>query len=367
MDELAEKELTPEEEAKLEAKRLKLEKEKKELLASLASGDFSTQKSKVAAVLNLYPQSRNSDITLALKYWEMFQPDIYHETGILPKDLFKLERMHYIARARAKIQNEYGLFTADEKIKRHRKKTEEKMHEEVLKDVSPRKVVNVFADETGKNSDFIIVASVWVLTGRAVHTISQAIRSWKDQSVWKSREVHFAKFGRKDQEPLSDYLKIIIANREFLSFKVIAIEKSKTKRKVEEVVEKLHEHMLLKGADHEVSTNRIDLPREIDMTIDEEQSLDQFKLSEMQRRVVTDFERQYDGKLKLSGIQSVSSRTSPLVQLADLIAGAVNRKLNYKGDRNYKDEMAERVIHDLNLVLNTEGIPGLDVAAIFSV
>ena len=103
------------------------------------------------------------------------------------------------------------------------------------------------------------------------------------------------------------------------------------------------------------------------MTIDEEQSLDQFKLSEMQRRVVTDFDRQYGGKLKLSGIQAVSSKTSPLVQLADLIAGAVNRHINHKGERNYKDEMAERVIHDLDLVLNPEGVPGLDVAAIFSV
>ena len=96
-----ENELDAEEEVTIDPKKLeRIEKEKKELLASLAGGDFSTQKTKVAAILNLYPESRNSDITLALKYWETFQPGIYNKSGILPKYLFKLERLHYIVRAR---------------------------------------------------------------------------------------------------------------------------------------------------------------------------------------------------------------------------------------------------------------------------
>jgi hypothetical protein len=46
-----EKELSEEELVKLKAKQFRLEKEKKELLASLASGNFSTQRTKVAAIL----------------------------------------------------------------------------------------------------------------------------------------------------------------------------------------------------------------------------------------------------------------------------------------------------------------------------
>ncbi|GLR25661.1 hypothetical protein [Limnobacter litoralis] len=82
--------LSEEEQAEREAKLAKLEKERKELLASLAVGDFSTLKAKVAYILNLYPEARNSDITLSIKYWEIFQSDIYNKTGILPKDLFDL-------------------------------------------------------------------------------------------------------------------------------------------------------------------------------------------------------------------------------------------------------------------------------------
>jgi flagellar biosynthesis/type III secretory pathway chaperone len=173
----ADQDLEPEAEEKvLDPKKLaRIEKEKKELLAALAGGNFSTQRTKVAAILNLFPDSRNSDIALALKYWEIFQPDIYNPTGIMPKDLFKLERLHYIVRARAKIQNEYGLFQADEKIKHHRKKQEEVMHEAVLEDAAPKRVVHVFSDETGKTHDFVVVAAVWVLSGIAVFKITQAI------------------------------------------------------------------------------------------------------------------------------------------------------------------------------------------------
>lgn len=346
-------------------KLLRIEKEKKELLAGLAGGDFSNQKTKVAYILNLYPDARDSDVTLTLKYWETFQPDIFNRNGILPKDLFKLERMHYIVRARAKIQNEYNLFNAKEEVKRFRRKNEEKMNEDVIADPKPRQVVTVFADETGKNHEFVIVSAVWILTGRAVFDIGRAISAWKEKSNWADREIHFAKFGKQDVETLREYLAVIIQNREFMSFKSIAVERAKTRRKIEEVVEKLHEHMLLLGTEHEIESHRIGLPQVLDVTLDHEQSLDPISLEEMKRRINQSFEAKYADNVELNTIQTVSSKNSPLIQLADLIAGAVNRKLNHRGDKNYKDEMAEMVIQMLDLKLDEHNVEGLDVAALF--
>lgn len=110
-----------------------MRKSKKKLLSSIAAADFSSLKPRVAYVLNLYPHTRNSDISLSLKYWEIFQPDLYKDTGILPKDLFKLERLHYIVRARAKIQNEYELFLADSEIKKTEKEMKKKWRVRLLK------------------------------------------------------------------------------------------------------------------------------------------------------------------------------------------------------------------------------------------
>ena len=350
-----------------EIKQARLEKEKRELMSSLAGGDYTAMKTKVAAVLNLYPHTRNSDVALALKFWETFQPHIYKESGIMPKDLFRLERLHYIVRVRAKIQNEYGLFLADEKIRKHRKNREEDMLDAVIEDAAPRRVVSIFSDETGKTSEFVIVAAVWVLTGRAVFNLALAIQEWQQNSAWSKREVHFAKFGKNDFKALGEYLKVIQDNREFLSFKVIAMERAKTRRNIEEIVQKLHEHMLIRGAEHEVSSGRIDLPRNIEVTIDEEQSLDSFALTEMQRRLAVDFDNNYNGELVLTSIQTASSRHSALVQLADLVAGAINRRLNHRGDRNVKDEMADMIIDVLGLSLEEGVLPEFDSTALFRV
>ncbi|WP_080766499.1 DUF3800 domain-containing protein [Pseudomonas brassicacearum] len=345
----------------------KIDKEKKELLSSLAAADFSTLKPRVASVLNLYPHTRNSDISLSLKYWEIFQRDIYNESGILPKDLFRLERLHYIVRARAKIQNEYGLFLADSEIKKSRRKNEEKMEGAVLEDSAPRKTVHIFSDETGKTHRFVIVASVWVLSGRAVFTISKAINEWQAQSVWKNREVHFSKFGKSDYETLKGYLTVILENREYLGFKVIAVERAKTNRSIEETILKLHEHMLIRGATHEVKSGRMDLPREMDVTVDEEQSLDSFVIADLRERVSINYKGQFDDTLQLRSLQTASSKNSQLVQLSDVIAGAIGRILNHEGERNFKDDMAELVAQMLDLKLDEENIDGLDSSALFNV
>lgn len=344
----------------------KIQKEKEELLASLVGANFSNQKTKVAYILNLYPDTRNSDVTLTIKYWEVFQPDIYNPHGILPKDLFKLERMHYLVRARAKIQNEYGLFLAKDQIRRYRRKHEDTMTEEVVADVNPRKLISVFSDETGKTQDYVIVASTWVLTGRAIVMVSKAIQEWQDQSKWAKREIHFAKFGRQDLDVLQEYLAVVLLNREFLSFKAIAIEKAKTRRKIEEVVIKLHEHILIRGLEHEIESRRIGLPQKVEVALDEEQSLDAFSLDELKRNVNGQLTDKFGENVILSGVRATSSRGSPLVQLADLVAGAINRKLNHRGDNNFKDDMADMVINMLELKLEDQNLNGLDASAIFS-
>jgi DNA mismatch repair protein MutH len=82
-----------------EKKAERLRKEKRELIDSLASGDFSTQRARVAYILNLYPSARNSDIVLALKYWAEFQPAFFNPEGIKPEHLFELEHVPLLVRA----------------------------------------------------------------------------------------------------------------------------------------------------------------------------------------------------------------------------------------------------------------------------
>ncbi|QBY56061.1 DUF3800 domain-containing protein [Cupriavidus oxalaticus] len=164
---------------------------------------------------------------------------------------------------------------------------------------------------------------------------------------------------------LLEYLDTIQAHREFLSFKLIAFERARTRRSIEEVVAKLHEHMLSQGLRHEVENRRVALPRDVRVTLDEEQSLDGIALAEMKNTLAAHFQRDFPEQATISEIATISSRKSPLVQLADLIAGAANRRLNPQPERNHKDEMADAVLERLGLVMRQDEIPGLDAAAMF--
>jgi hypothetical protein len=342
------------------ARKLRLEREASELRASLANGVISDLKTKVAWVLNLFPHTRNSDIALTLKYWELFHSDLFNPKAMNPRDLFKMERETSIVRVRAKIQNEYQLFPADAKTRRRRRDLEEEIKEAVVEDKPERNVVYVFADETGKNGNFVCVAAVWVLTGYTIFKLNQAIREWQNTSPWANREIHFSDFKKGQSAALAEYLDVVRKHRELLSFKVIAVERSTMKRPVSEVVMRLHEFMLVRGAQHEIAANRIKLPRAIRLTIDAEQSLDIIACADIGSRVADAYKATHGDSLTVEDVSAVSSHESELVQLADVVAGAVNRRKNHTGDPGHKDEMSDLIIEKLDIQLQKHDIPNMD-------
>ncbi len=349
---------------KLGRKRARVEREKAELVRSVAADDFSTLKNRVAAVLNLVPRARDSDIVLCLRYWEMFQADIYNPKGILPSDLFKLERLHYLVRARAMIQNDYGLFVASEAVRNRRRQNEEIVKSEVLTESADIPLVKVFADETGKTGRYVMVAAVWVLSGYARFRLTKAIDEWRIASGFGRREMHFSSLGKADSNHLEDFLGIVARHSEFLSFKVIGIERAKTRRPITELVARLHEYMIKRGVEHELSTGRITLPRTLEFTIDEEDSFDELAIADLKHAIEAYFGGRYPvGSVTVGEVKKANSRNSALLQLADLIAGAVNRLRNHDGDRNYKDVYAERIADAFGLDIDLRGDEDFDSAA----
>src|SRR5438874_208666 len=79
--------------AKAEARRKKIEEEIAGLQSALSSGRLDTIQEKVAWILNRYPSTRDSDVTLQLKYWENFEPDVALGSTIQKQDLYKLARL----------------------------------------------------------------------------------------------------------------------------------------------------------------------------------------------------------------------------------------------------------------------------------
>jgi hypothetical protein len=359
------RQLSPEQEI---ARAVRLAKEAAELTRAVESGDLTTLKNRVAYILNQHPKTRDSDVALTLKYWELHQPSLYNPAGMMPRDLFRLERFTHVARVRAKIQNEYNLFPSSEGVRRKRRAKEEQIFEAVQDDKTEINRIHVFADESGKNQEFVCVAAVWAMTGRSVFELSRAIWEWQPKSPWARKELHFTEFKKNHVAALSDYLDLVVGKRELLSFKAITFEKASTSRSVDEIVHRLHEFMIVRGVEHEIASGRISLPHGIALTVDAEQSLDDIAKADIKRNIETEFRNRYEeGSLFMGDVASVDSKKTAIIQLADVIAGAINRKINHTGERGHKDEMAEMIIGRLQIQLKPGQIPGVDATTWLSI
>ena len=135
----------------------KVEEEKQDILKNIASFKLDTTEHRVAWLLNHYPDTRNSDITLQLKYWEVFEGDIFNGISITPEEYRKLKRFNSISRSRAKIQNKYRLFQASDDVRQLRGTLSQEEKEKAREaQIPPSPAVLIFADESGKKRLFTV-------------------------------------------------------------------------------------------------------------------------------------------------------------------------------------------------------------------
>jgi hypothetical protein len=133
-----------------ENNQAKIDKQRNRLISKLASYNVTDLQTRVAFVLNHFPETRDSDIKLAIHYWKYFQPELVESGYIKLETLFKLDRETTITRSRAKIQNEYKLFLPSEEIKSSRRQLAKVEEEMQVLDKPSSTVVTIYADESGK-------------------------------------------------------------------------------------------------------------------------------------------------------------------------------------------------------------------------
>ncbi len=134
-----------------------IEKERQEILESVSSYKTDTIRDRVAWILNHFPESRDSDITLQLKFWETFEPHIFKGSSINPNDLYELTRLTSITRARQTIQNDYNLFLASPEVRERRGTMSEEEKEKIISSKPSYPIFTVYMDDSGKNAKHLII------------------------------------------------------------------------------------------------------------------------------------------------------------------------------------------------------------------
>jgi hypothetical protein len=332
-----------------EDRERRIERERQDLLTCVGSSDVSTMRQRTAWLLNRYPSTRNSDIALQIKYWETFEREIYQGSSVAVDDLYKLTRLTSITRERARIQNQYRLFLADQDVREHRGTLEEDEREKAVK-TPDYPVYAVFLDESGKTSPYLIVGSLWFLSsGSESLDLIRYTKELKEKREFAG-EFHFAKMKKADVEIYKELIDIFLSNGGTISFKFISVPR-KGIANIQAALSDLYYHLLTKGIDHEHSSGRAPLPRILQAWKDSEEiGADKLLMANLEDKIKQAAASVYDNKLVVDNLVAVDSKSSVFLQVADIMASSVNRILSRSGEsKNHKDELAEYLLERLGI------------------
>jgi hypothetical protein len=334
-------------------------KEKREEILSKIrrERELNSVQSRVAYVLSQYPETRNSDVTLQIQYWQVFQRRLLSGGMVTFDNLYELERLTTLKRARAYIQNTLKLFQAtDDRVAKHRKQLdEEKRQEYASSDVSAPSLF-VYADESGKNADHLIVGSAWMLsTGDYPRFIVES-NEWLDENDI-DYELHSSDLGKYRLSEYESFIKRFVLKEGLIGFKAISIPNSGFSDK-DKVIADLYYWILRRGLEHELDTNRISLPRRLSFAKDaEEEGYDERVLALVRDQLERDADTLFEGDLYYSTFGAIDSEEEILIQISDLFTWCVNRKLNVipgKDDLNWKDDFAIWFLDSIQFNLQQE-------------
>jgi hypothetical protein len=334
----------------IESKEERIEREKRDVLSRAVSGQIENMRDRVAFILNYSNEARNSDIDLLWNYWETFEESVFSGSIQTKEQMKKLARLSSLTRIRAKIQNEYKLFQADDVVKRFRGTLEDDKRIEAIEDKpSGLGTYGVYIDETGKTQDYLSVGSLWILKFElsSTYAFKSAHLKWT-----KENEINYEfHFNDVTKNKLSFYkaffTKFLTAFPE-AGFKLIVVNNKGFADKAKAITD-LTYHLISKGIEHENSTGRAPLPRILDVMMDEEEKgSDQLKIENIRERLKS----QNISGLYFGDFEAVSSEGSFFLQIVDLFTGSINRKLHSTTQSHHKDELAEFILNSVNFEIN---------------
>lgn len=356
-EELMEEEDNPEEEID-EAKEEERRKKAVALWQAVQSGEVKNVSQKVASILNRFDETRNSDVALMLRYWEIFEG--HSGSSVTHKKLFEYERLTTIARARAKIQNEFKLFLPTDNKIRQKRRDLAKIESEFQIATKPElPSISIYADETGKTDDYLIVGGFWILDPGREGKLKVHLMDWLHEAKEKystlPKEFHFTKLKNdgSDIEVYKAFFDKIIGSGDMISFKAIGVNKRKLGRDLQKgLLEELFYQLLRMGINHEVETGRISFPKQISYIKDKEGNESRFHIEQISQKISDSLKANYEDNLKLNSYVPMESELERFLQVADLFSASINRIYNYQPknpNRNAKDILAEYILQLLDL------------------
>ena len=320
------------------------------LLNHISAGNLETLIEKVGWILNHFPQTRDSDISCQIKFWETFEPGIINNGIIKVSDLYKYTRLTSVVRARAKIQNEYKLFLASEEVRKHRGKLEEEYESWAVSEQPDCAQYSLYIDESGKTSDYLILGSLWILDSISTMTLFNKILELKERYNY-NKEFHFKTISSSTQAIYKELIDLLYTYSSALCFKFTYISKDGVN--IQNALNIMFYHLIIDGIKHEYSTGRAPLPRSLLVIKDlESKGADTLFLKELKIKIQEAAKSVFDNKLFVNEFRPIDSKENYYLQIADIFVASINRKINEDSSQNTaKDIIANYFFEKFGLSL----------------
>jgi hypothetical protein len=330
---------------------------RQKMLADIANSYLANTEQRVAHILQRFPETRDSDTALCIRYWKMFQADVIERWQPLELEvLYELDRIETIGRVRRMIQNELRLFRGVEETRRARESMQAEFHEYVAAHRDSPPEIRFYLDETGNEGGktYCGIAGVCIINWKQFEKHHAALEQWRFKQGWPET-VHFSETDADKVGRAVSLLQQLRSRRSgilFLGYSLVS------RGRTHEDLVSLFIQLVLDSLKFLRDCKCLTENRSVRVIKEADPGFDSIFLHKMTKQLGEIVALEFPGQVTVLPVEAVTKGRAVLLECADLIAGGMQRRALYKG-RNPKDRLAEAVI-------NVTGFEdGADAGAIF--
>jgi hypothetical protein len=312
------------------------------MLADIANSYLANREQRVAHILQRFPETRDSDTALCIRYWKLFQADVLERWNPLELEvLHELDRIETLGRVRRLVQNDLRLFRGVEETRRAREAMQKELHEYLAAHRDSLSEVRFYLDETGNEGDktYSGIAGVCIINWKQYEKHHAALAQWRLKQGWPET-VHFSETGADKVDRAVSLLQQLQARRSGILFLGYSLA---SRGRTNEDLFSLFIQLVVDALKHLRDLRCLTENRSVRVIKEAEAGFDSLFLHKMTKQLGEMVALEFPGQLTVLPVEAIPKGRTVLLECADLIAGGMQRRALYKG-RNPKDRLAEAVM-----------------------
>ena len=313
------------------------------MLAEIAESRLASSEQRIAYVLQRFPETRESDTALCIRYWKTFQAEVIERWHPLELEvLFELDRSETLGRLRRMIQNDLRLFRGLEDTRRAREAMQAEFHEYLAAHHDTLPEVRFYLDETGNEGGktYTGIAGVCIANWKQFEKHQAALEQWRSKQGWPET-IRFSETGADKLDRAVSLLQQLQSRRSGLLFLGYSLA---SRGRTDRDQLSLFIQLIVDSLKHLRECGCLNEHRRVRVIKEAQSGFDSLYLNTMSKQLGEVVAIEFPGELAVLPVEAVPKGRTVLLECADLIAGGMQRRALYNG-RNPKDLLAEAIVN----------------------